>query len=441
MPKGKPTQTPLRAAKPEVNAVLRRLRNIGLQLEFSAGAGHWRVIDPGTGAFLTTVSGTPSDGNFFHQIRRAIEKAGFNWEGGRRRKIKKPRAGEVSAVDLEALAHAQRMARIHGGREPQVDDLADKSFLAKVRKGFNEQETEEAIENMAQGVESQRAHRVVSRLLYLVEQKGSEMAARAKERNPKIRGDGGAAHELIYVSQEVAKKRGLRYFKTPDSAWMTFNDLLNGTRAGMTVWVANLLEATMDDIDGLHYDAPGSKTAPATASGDKDTAEAAHRSFAKSTAPVVTLTEAKGMILSLLTTEWTLRPEIHSVLVPEQMANKKFDDGLSELAKEGLIERMREQKKAGSSFYRLTAKAAAASEPTPAPPEPTLEPEFEPFEPPAPRGPLAVMTAGTIADRYADELLGILRSFAANVNGDQDWNQIEPILRRLDMLAGVGIEE
>lgn len=498
---------PKRAGKHEVAAVLKRLRNIGLQLEFAPGANHWRVLDPGTGAFLTTVSSTPSDTNFWQQIRRAVERAGFSWEGRARKKIKKPsKLGDVSAVDLEALAHAQRMARIHGGREPQISDLEDKTFLAKVRKGFNEQETEEAIARMAQGVESARAHRVVSRLLHTVEQRGEEMAARARERNPKIR-DGGVTHELMHISKGVAEKRGLRYWKTPESAWQTFTNLLSGTSGGMSTWVANLLEATMDEMDGLRWDASPSKPAESVivvSTGDPDPLGV------RTASPIIPLEEAENLVLDVLSTDWTPRADAHSTLVPEQMSNSRFEDAISSLVKAGRIQREREKKKRGQMLYQLA----------PAAPEPTVEPkparvslsqaeseeivlaalkdtwtfrsdisEFAIGKGVAPRtferslsqlvsqglaerkrlpdgktqyrlgqpasvlsgdeGPLfitpemlpdersvpQIMTAGSIADRYADVLLSILG--ARLQNGAEDWQRMEPILTRLDRLAGV----
>lgn len=505
---------PTRAAKPEVNAVLRRLRNLGLQLEFSAGAGHWRVLDPGTGAFLTTVSGTPSDVNWWHHVRRAVERAGFSWEGRARKKIKKSRGGgEVSAIDLEALAHAQHMARIHGGREPRIDDLADKSFLARVRRGYNEQETEEAIAHMPQGVESARAHRVVSRLLYTVEQRGEELAARALERNPKVRD--GITHELMHISKETATKRGLRYWKTPESAWQTLSNLLNGTSAGMSIWVANLLEATMDEIDGLRWDSAESKHPEPVAvvsTGISDPLE----QHGEITPPSISLEEAKDWVLAVLGAEWTTRTNAHDALVPEHMSSSRFEDALASLVKAGRAERERERKKQGGTLYRLPApkpepvakpakvrlsqpevdeivqaaigsdwtlrgdiaKVAAQkgvtprtferslsravnaglaererlasgkaqyrlSQPAPVPQPDDEGPLFIPPEmlPETPRSFMQALTAGTVADRYADVLLEILRTHSSTTNGQFDWTNLEPILTRLDKLAGVGVAD
>lgn len=518
---------PTRGAKPEVNRVLRKLRSLGLLLEYSPGANHWRVIDPGTGAYLTSVSGTPSDVNWWHHIRRAVERAGFSWEGKARRRIKRPNPGEVSAIDLEALAHAQRMARLYGDREPQIEDLEDRGFLSRIRQGFNEQETEEAIKDMAHGVESARAHRVISRLLYMAEQHGDEWTARAKERNPKIR-DNGVIHELMHVSQEVAKKRGLRYWKTRESAWQSLHNMLSGTSAGMTTWVANLLEATMDELDGLRYDPPATKPS-----------EAVNGRIARAKAAAAErMAEAKQIILTSLTSDWQSRPDLAAALVPARLTQARFADALNELVQEGLVERDREKRYQGNYLFRLTGVAApepAQPEPEPAPtpakPAPatrkapaarkppviSLEeakakirgavssgwtprgsfykelvpkhmsasrfedalsalikegatewsyepkksggrlyrlvpvPLFEPFhteEPEAPseapaakppRSVLQAMTAGSIADRYADELFNILRRFAEN--GTQDWRSIEPILTRLDRLAGIQGEE
>lgn len=421
----------MRAAKPEVNHVLRKLRALGLHLEFAAGAGHWRVIDPGTGAYLTSVSNTPSDVNWWHHVRRAVERAGFSWEGKARKRNKRSRGEQISTVDLEALAHAQHMARLHGEREPQIDDLANGSILAKVRKGFDEQETEEAIANMAQGVESARAHRVVSRLLYVVEQNGEAMAARARERNPKIR-DGGAIHEIIYIAQQVAEKRGLRYWATPESAWQTLSTMLSGVSKGMSVWVANLLEATMDEMDGLRWDA---KSEPADA-------PAPAAPVAPATA-LISIDDAKQLIVGVLSDdEWTPRSDFYGSLVPGQMTESRFGDALGELTRSGQVERERVKKLRGGMQYRLAVagveRAEEPTEPEPVPQsddgEPTLAISPEMLDHP-PRSLVQAMTAGSIADRYADVLLEILRD--QNINGTQDWRALEPILVRLDKLAGV----
>lgn len=471
-------------------------------------------MDPGTGAFLTTVSSTPSDVNFWQQIRRAVERAGFSWEGRKRKKIKKPKTGEISTIDLEALAHAQRMARIHGGREPQMDDLADKGFLARVRKGYNEQETEEAIASMTQGVESARAHRVVSRLLYTVEQRGEEMATRARERNPKIR-DGGVTHELIHISKQVAEKRGLRYWKTPESAWQTFTNLLSGTSTGMSIWVANLLEATMDEIDGLRWDVSPSKPLEPVTVNSAGEPDPLGLRIDRIAPPVISLEEAENLILDVLSADWITRIDVHGTLVPEQMSNSRFEDAVSSLVKTGRIKREREKKKRGQMLYQL---APTSPEPTaelepirvslsqaeseeivltalrdtwtfrsniaefaiqkgvaprtferslsqlvrqglaererladgrtqyrlgqPAPvPQPSDEEPLSipPEMLPGKRSIMQAMTDGSIADRYADVLLSILDRQLQN--GTEDWRHVEPILTRLDKLAGVGQEE
>ena len=420
---------------------------MGLRLEYSIGANHWRVIDPGTGAFLTTVAGTPSDVNWWHQVRRAVQKAGYSWEGRKRRKIKKPRAGEVSDVDREALAYAQQMARLHGEREPQIEDLEDKQLLAEVRRGYNEQQSEEAKLRMAQGVESARAHRVVSRLLYLVEQRGAEMAARAKERNPKIR-DGGIIQELMFVSKQVSEERGLRYWKSPESAQNTLTNLLSGTSAGMSTWVANLLEATMDKLDGLRWDTP-----PAVAPEPEPVTTSTEQGNGRTTAkvklpppPTPSIDEAKTLMRDVLSTEWTSRGDMVATLVPEQMSQTRFDDALRELLRSKEIEWEYEKKKGGGRLYKLVAAE---------PDEPEVEPQTGPViitpgieedelivvspemlsDGPEKRSLLQAMTGGSIADRYADVLLDKVRE----VNGSTDWNALEPILIRLDKLAGIGV--
>lgn len=411
--------------------MLRRLRALGLHLEFMFGSNHWRVVDPGTGAFLTTVSSTPSDGNFYHQIRRDIAKAGYSWEGKPRKKIKKPKAGEISSLDLEALGHAQRMARMHGEREPQLEDL-NKSMLAQMRRGFNEQEIEEAISNMPVGVDSGRAHRVISRLLNMVEKRGAEMSANAKARNPKIKG-GAIAQELAYQAKIAAEKRGMRYWKTPESALNSLNNILSGTSGGITSWVADLIEAAMDELDGLQWSATFSKPKEQVAA-DNGTAST----------PVITLEEAKVLLMDVMDEDWTLRSEIVTTLVPEQMSMHKFTDGLNTLFSEGRIERLRENKKQGGMLYKLAHPEVILIGEDPEPPT-TQEvelPELEPYplrvETPEQRSFVQAMVGGSIADRYADTLLAGLEQFIASGSGD--WRLVEPILSRLDKLAGVNQE-
>lgn len=416
-------KVPIRAAKPEVNAVLRRLRDLGLRLEPSSSSGHWRVIDPGTGAYLTSVSNTPSDVNWWHHIRRAVERAGFSWEGGKRKKAKRTGRNMVSAIDLEALAHAQRMARIHGSREPQLEDLEDARFLARLRKGFDQQETEEAISQMAPSVESARARRVVSRLLYMIEGREEEMTRRAKERNPRIR-EGGVIHELTHIAENVAKQRGLRYWKTPESAWQTMHNILSGTSEGMSVWVANLLEATMDEMEGLRWDVPIEPEGTTVTT--------------RTRAIMVSKADAQRAVLDILTEEWQPRSEIHAALVPGVMADSAFGRACTELVRDNLVERQKQRN--GTMLYRrlVGTLMPEPAEPLPAPesaPEPA--PELGPEELPEPEfADIPKMpVGGTIADRYADVLLEALRT---RMGKDiEDWRHMEPILKRLDALAGV----
>lgn len=216
---------------------------------------------------------------------------------------------------------------------------------------------------MATGVESTRADLVISRLFRMVEQRGDEFRTRARDRNPLVRD--GITHELMHVSKEVARRRGLRYWKSPESAYNTLSQILSGVSTGMSLWVANLLEATMDELDGVN----GSGQPPAEVVRNAKTDR-------RTGAPSISLEEAETLILEVLNGDWTLRADLNSTLVPETMSQHRFEEALSSLTKAGRIERERERKKQGGMFYRAATgetapplpgtkptKAAAKSEP------------------------------------------------------------------------------
>ena len=475
---------PLRAAKHEVNQILKKLRDLGLKLEFASGAGHWRVIDPGTGAFLTYVSNTPSDNNWWHQVRRAVERAGYSWEGKPRKKIKISDDGSpISYVDLEALSQAQRMARLHGEREPQIDDLVeDESLRSELRRGFGPQEAEEASTSMSQGVDSERAHSVINRLQRIVQEHGTDLANRARERNPRLK-DGGVVNEIVHAAQIVASKRGLRYFKTSNSATVSITGLLNGSNGGMSSWVANLLDATMDELESMNWELPENEPAPAVVP------------------PDISLEEARDLLKGVLSHSWTPRPEIRDVLVPEQMSQRRFEAALSALYRDGVIDRQKEKRHQGGMTYKLVTETpqkkkrltssmstsetesaimdlldddwvpreqladvivsqgvtdrtfrravtnllkderietrkighTSRSEMRLAPAEMVAEEHISTPQVPEQEVTEHVFTGDSIADRYANVLLKKLNE----ANGNTDWRTLEPILDRLDRLAGI----
>jgi hypothetical protein len=138
--------------------------------------------------------------------------------------------------------------------------------------------------------------------------------------------------------------------------------------------------------------------------------------------------------------EWTRREDLYDVIIGVGVTTRTFERALQNLAKSGAIER---ERAAGTNFWQIR-KIAPTTEVTP------VEPEIAPSTDELAEALAEIETAASlkdaivgrsIADRYADVLLAGVENFLANANGSTDWGAIEPVLSRLDKLAGVSFGE
>jgi len=251
------------AARKDVRDVLARLHKMGLDLRRDGRSPHVKVLDPQTGAFLFIVTSTPSDTNFVWEIRRHLRRIGIDWDTGEQRRSRH-RFKVRGAVDLAALARAQAAAEAAGERVPQLRDLDERpELLARLDygdKGFTPAATQERIDTMAMPrSEAPRFRATVQRLGKFLEEHDAALAERANQAREargekRVGGRGGRTEFVRIAMEEVAPARGLRSFKSVPAGQQTLANLLGKDAGGATVWVINLLEATMDHIDGLRWD-------------------------------------------------------------------------------------------------------------------------------------------------------------------------------------------
>jgi hypothetical protein len=261
---------------PSVKEVIESVRAVGLVVQQNpARGGHtlWDIVDPKSGTILTGISGSAGkqggDPNWYFNIRRVLRHAGFNIEfsGIRGKKSPKGKSGKRKpAVDLEALAKAQEQARAAGVHVPTLEDLDEhpelfrRSQIGGTSKPFNENATDEVINSMAPRVETPRFNATVQRLRALLESKEDELVHRAKERfaaegkkwtSPSP--SGSARSEFVRIAiEEVAPARELRAWPTLASGQQALYTILEKNKSA-SLWAVNLIEATMDHVDGLKW--------------------------------------------------------------------------------------------------------------------------------------------------------------------------------------------
>lgn len=252
------------AARKDVRDVLARLHKMGLDLRRDGRSPHVKVLDPATGAFLFIVTSTPSDSNFVWEIRRHLRRIGLDWDSGGVSRSRHTRAKVRGAIDLEALKRAQAAAESAGERIPQLSDLDDRPELL-ARIGYGDKEytpaaTQERIETMGMPKsEAPRFRATVQRLGKFLEEHDAALAERANRAREargekRVGGRGGKTEFVRIAMEEVAPARGLRSWKSSAAGQQTLLNVLGKDAGGATVWVINLLEATMDHIEGLRWD-------------------------------------------------------------------------------------------------------------------------------------------------------------------------------------------
>lgn len=177
------------------------------------------------------------------------------------RKKGERRARRKSAVDLQALKRAQDAAIAAGERPPTLDDLEDSTeFFTRITSDmYSDEAQEEAFSIMVASAEAPRVNYVKQRLAKFLETHDEELSKRASKRakgkGGRALGEGkGARAEFVRIAiDEVASKRGIRAWKSVPSGQQTLYQLLEKDQKGLSLWVLELLEATMDHIEGLKW--------------------------------------------------------------------------------------------------------------------------------------------------------------------------------------------
>ena len=254
----------------DVKEVIDLVTNLGLEPVIESGSEHYKVRDPKTQAFLFGISSTPSDPNWRWMIMRHLRRLGYLRDArftksrtGRRTKQEKKRRAKP-AIDLAALKAAQVAAEAAGERIPTLDDLEDSTeFFTRIRgknREFSEEAQEEMISIMAATADAPRVRYVRQRLEKLLDTRSSELEEKARKRfeaegrKITIPAGRGARAEFVRIAiNEVASKRGIRAWKSEASGQQTLTNFLGDAKGSIQVWAADLLEATMDHIDGLKW--------------------------------------------------------------------------------------------------------------------------------------------------------------------------------------------
>lgn len=250
---------------PTVQEVIHKCREIGLEVQenFQTG-GHsqWKIVDPGTGAVLTGIAATPSDHNWFWNIRRQLRRAGFRIEFGPQKKKGGSRKGKGrgSIIDLDALRRAQARAEAEGVRVPLLEDLEDSTeFFKRVKSvqpiGHSDEQMQEVIDNMAPREDAPRLNATRSRLERVLLVYGEQLVAAKRERKKAAGEIGGKVTpigEFVSIAlDEIGPARGLRVWPNNTAGTQGVAHFLKGRNVGL--WMVNLMEATMDHIEGLKF--------------------------------------------------------------------------------------------------------------------------------------------------------------------------------------------
>jgi len=259
---------------PSLHEVIDKIEEVGLVVQKNPSKhSHtmWDIIDPKSGTVLTGISGHANkqggDLNWHFNIRRILRKAGYHIEFGREQKKNRKGHKKKPAIDLDALKKAQEQAAAAGQRVPLIDDLEDdSSFLTRVKVGpnsdhhpFTSEATGEAIHNMA-AEDAPRIKASIARLRTLLERQEENLVERAKTRAT-VEGKkytspsraGTARSEFVRIAiEEVAPKRNLRAWKTPQAGYQLLYTLLEKGKS-TSLWSIELIEATMDHLDGLKW--------------------------------------------------------------------------------------------------------------------------------------------------------------------------------------------
>jgi hypothetical protein len=239
---------------PTVAEVIKELKDYGLDV--SPSGAHWKVRDPKSGAWLFDVSKTPSDYNWYWGLRRHLRRIGvIQQEISDLKKRKNTSSKKRPAIDLVALKHAQDQAAASGGRIPMLSDLDDSTeFFSRIKTyggntSFSVNAQEEAIAIMPARAGTPRLNHTKQRLTKFFENWNPDIP----QTQGRAAGRGKITEFVRIAVEEVAPARNIRAWKSIPSGVATLTNLKNNPDAGMTIWVVNLAEATMDHIEGLKW--------------------------------------------------------------------------------------------------------------------------------------------------------------------------------------------
>jgi hypothetical protein len=241
----------------DVKSVLRRLDHLGLEIR--PGGNHWKVYHPQSGAWLFDVSKSPSDYNWHYNIVRHMKRVGLDFHATPKGKRGFRGKNRHTAVDLVALKLAQDKAAAAGERIPQLADLDDAPPTSPLWKrdshgAFVKDAEQEVITNMAIRAEAARVSYVRGRLRNFMSEKGDALAEAARKRFPSTRPGSGANSEFARIAiYEVAPARNMRTWKNFESAQQSVGAFLKHDDSGLSVWALNLIDATIDHINGLKW--------------------------------------------------------------------------------------------------------------------------------------------------------------------------------------------
>jgi len=254
----------------EVKDMLKRLQQLGLQVK--PGSNHWKIYHPTTGVWLFDVSKSPSDANWYFNIRRHLKRVGLSLEAKKVKKVYRPGKRHM-AVDLVALKKAQDQAAAAGEHIPSLSDLDEappgsplwkRVKMASNVRQLTQDAQEESMQNMAPRANARRTQLSRIRLRKLLEgAHGAALESRARERAPTLPKGRGAKAEFVRIAmEEVAPARGIQAWKSDASGQQSLSSFLkqdDDSPSSLTLWALTLIDATMDHIEGLKwgvYDKP-----------------------------------------------------------------------------------------------------------------------------------------------------------------------------------------
>lgn len=227
-------------ANTDVQEMVNLCKGLGLRVAFETGSAHYTVRDPDSDAKLFYISSTPSDSNFKYEIARHLRRLGLlkgNLKFGKFKTIKRKK--RYGPIDMVALRKAQAQAESAGERIPLLEDIdGDHTFLrqtaSRLPAGYTTEAQQEAIDTMAIKA-TPRSNATKQRLRKTLEEK--------KMTNT----------EFVKIAMEVAEERDLRGWKTLNQGQAAIGKFRNEDGSTMQIWGINLVEATLDKIDGLKW--------------------------------------------------------------------------------------------------------------------------------------------------------------------------------------------